>query len=90
MIFVKIKRKNELLPSFKMKTEKLIIIVKFITELDSYAKVVSALRAQGSLNDPKRKILSDLRDTFHITTDRHKAEVRRAVNDEKLTTVAEV
>ena len=26
---------------------------------------------------------------FSISTDRHKAEVRRAVNDEKLTTVAQ-
>lgn len=57
-------------------------------ELESYSKVVGTFRAQGNLNDVKAKILKDLRDVFHIPDERHKAEVRRAVNDEALSTVA--
>lgn len=60
----------------------------FLTELQSYSSVVSTFRAQGILNEMKGKILKDLREAFHISDDRHRAEVRRVVNDETLSTIA--
>ncbi|RZC40823.1 EMSY [Asbolus verrucosus] len=57
-------------------------------ELEAYAHLVSALRAQGPLNPDKRKLLKDTSQVLNIPQDRHKAEVRRAVNDEKLNTIA--
>jgi ENT domain len=60
-----------------------------VLELDAYASIVSAFRAQGELNAGKRKLLQDLCASLSISTERHKAEVRRATNDEKLATVAE-
>lgn len=62
----------------------------FIAELQSYSQVVSTFRAQGILNEMKMKVLRDLREAFHITDDRHKAEVRRVVNDEAFSTIAKV
>lgn len=59
-------------------------------ELQSYSSVVSTFRAQGILNEMKVKILRDLREAFHISEDRHRAEVRRVVNDEAFSTVAKV
>lgn len=58
-------------------------------ELDAYAKMVSALRAQGPLTESKQKLLEDLATALHISNDRHQAEIRRAVNDEKLSLIAE-
>ncbi|GAB6019859.1 hypothetical protein CHUAL_001398 [Chamberlinius hualienensis] len=58
-------------------------------ELEAYAAVISAFRAQGDLTKDKRKCLMDLSTHLGISQERHKAEVRRAVNDEKLTTVAD-
>ncbi|XP_074658110.1 uncharacterized protein LOC141911050 isoform X2 [Tubulanus polymorphus] len=58
-------------------------------ELEAYSSIVSAFRAQGDLNKDKKKILLDLQHVLSISTERHRAEVRRAVNDEKLTTVAD-
>lgn len=60
----------------------------FCTELESYSTVVGAFRAQGTLNAAKLRILKDLREAFHISDARHKAEVRRVVNDESLSTIA--
>ena len=57
-------------------------------ELDAYSSIVSVFRAQGELNDRKHEILEDLQVILHISLDRHKAEVRRALNDEKLHTIA--
>ncbi|XP_044268475.1 BRCA2-interacting transcriptional repressor EMSY [Tribolium madens] len=57
-------------------------------ELEAYAHLVSALRAQGPLNPDKRKLLKDTSQVLNIPQDRHKAEIRRAVNDEKLNTIA--
>jgi hypothetical protein len=57
-------------------------------ELEAYASIITVFRAQGELNDKKREILQDLQIILHITLDRHKAELRRAVNDEKLHTIA--
>ncbi|XP_014215858.1 BRCA2-interacting transcriptional repressor EMSY [Copidosoma floridanum] len=58
-------------------------------ELDAYAKMVSALRAQGPLTEEKQKLLGELAHALHIPSERHKAEVRRAVNDDKLALIAE-
>lgn len=52
--------------------------------------MIGAFRAQGTLNANKLKILRDLRDAFHISDDRHKAEIRRVANDEYLSTVAKM
>lgn len=60
------------------------------TELDCYSNVITAFRAQGGLDDLKTRILADLRKIFHIDADRHKAEARRAANDEELTTIADL
>lgn len=57
-------------------------------ELEAYANLVTALRAQGPLNSEKIKILKETCSLLNITQDRHKAEVRRVVNDEKLNTIA--
>lgn len=58
-------------------------------ELEAYASLVSALRAQGELSPEKRKLLQDIAATLNISMERHRAEIRRAVNDEKLATIAE-
>jgi hypothetical protein len=50
--------------------------------------VVTALRAQGELTKERRKVLNDLGNILNIPVDRHKAEIRRAVNDELLNTIA--
>ncbi|KAJ8958914.1 hypothetical protein NQ318_019683 [Aromia moschata] len=57
-------------------------------ELEAYAHLVSALRAQGPLNSDKRRLLKDTSIALNITQERHKAEVRRAISDEKLNTIA--
>ena len=59
-------------------------------ELEAYAKVVTAFRAQGLLTGEKKRILEDLRRLLTIACDRHKAEVRRAVNDEELATISKL
>ena len=51
--------------------------------------MVSALRAQGPLTEGKQKLLGDLATALHISNDRHQAEIRRAVNDDKLSLIAE-
>uniref|UniRef100_A0A3P9LZX0 BRCA2-interacting transcriptional repressor EMSY n=1 Tax=Oryzias latipes TaxID=8090 RepID=A0A3P9LZX0_ORYLA len=57
-------------------------------ELEAYAGVISALRAQGDLTKGKKDLLAELTKILGISTERHRAEVRRAVNDERLTTIA--
>ncbi|XP_057232973.1 BRCA2-interacting transcriptional repressor EMSY isoform X5 [Malurus melanocephalus] len=57
-------------------------------ELEAYAGVISALRAQGDLTKDKKDLLGELSKVLSISTERHRAEVRRAVNDERLTTIA--
>lgn len=49
---------------------------------------MSALRAQGSLSTDKKRILMETSLLLNISTDRHKAEIRRAISDEKLNTIA--
>uniref|UniRef100_A0A8C9TXH3 BRCA2-interacting transcriptional repressor EMSY n=1 Tax=Scleropages formosus TaxID=113540 RepID=A0A8C9TXH3_SCLFO len=57
-------------------------------ELEAYAGVITALRAQGDLTKDKKDLLGELTKVLSISTERHRAEVRRAVNDERLTTIA--
>lgn len=61
----------------------------FVSELDAYGNMVSVLRAQGPYSGEKQKLLQELTKVLHISNERHRAEIRRAVNDEKLTTIAE-
>lgn len=68
----------------------LVFLYAYLSELESYSNVVGAFRAQGLLNTTKLRILKDLREAFHISDDRHKAEVRRVVNDESLSTIAKM
>lgn len=58
-------------------------------ELDAYGSMVSVLRAQGPFTNEKQKLLQELTKVLHISNERHRAEIRRAVNDEKLATIAE-
>ncbi|CAL4072834.1 unnamed protein product, partial [Meganyctiphanes norvegica] len=58
-------------------------------ELSAYSQSVAVFRAQGELTKEKRKLLNDLQAVFSITLERHRAEIRKAVNDEKLNTIAE-
>ncbi|XP_020718355.1 BRCA2-interacting transcriptional repressor EMSY isoform X5 [Bombus terrestris] len=58
-------------------------------ELEAYGNMVSVLRAQGPFTSEKHKLLQELAKVLHISNERHRAEVRRAVNDEKLATIAE-
>ncbi|KOC64128.1 Protein EMSY [Habropoda laboriosa] len=58
-------------------------------ELEAYGSMVSVLRAQGPFTTEKQKLLQELAKVLHISNERHRAEVRRAVNDEKLATIAE-
>jgi len=57
-------------------------------ELEAYSSVVNALRAHGDLTKERRKILGDLCSIFSISLERHKTEIRRALNDETLNTIA--
>ena len=50
--------------------------------------VISTFRAQGNLTERKLELLRELRALFRIPVDRHKAELRRAANDEALHTIA--
>ncbi|CAL1287942.1 unnamed protein product [Larinioides sclopetarius] len=58
-------------------------------ELEAYASIVTAFRAQGSLTKDRKKMLLDLCSALSISMERHRAEIRRAVNDEHLNTIAE-
>jgi len=58
-------------------------------ELDAYSAVVTAFRAQGDMNKSKKSILGELSNQLSISTERHRAEVRRVVNDDRLNDVAE-
>ncbi|XP_030759213.1 BRCA2-interacting transcriptional repressor EMSY-like, partial [Sitophilus oryzae] len=57
-------------------------------ELEAYSSLVSALRAQGTLNQEKRNLLKETSILLNISNERHKAEVRRAISDERLNTIA--
>ncbi|XP_076266805.1 uncharacterized protein LOC143200261 isoform X2 [Rhynchophorus ferrugineus] len=57
-------------------------------ELEAYSILVSVLVAQGPLTTEKKKLLKDAGRILHVCTDRHKLEVRRAVNDDRLNAIA--
>ena len=67
---------------------RILTILLLFSELEAYSSVVSALRAQGELTKERRKIMNDLSNILNISIERHKAEIRRAVNDELLNTIA--
>lgn len=58
-------------------------------ELDAYSAIVTAFRAQGDVDKSKKSILNELSNHLSISTERHRAEVRRVVNDDRLNAVAE-
>jgi hypothetical protein len=58
-------------------------------ELEAYSGVVYSLRAQGELDGEKRELLATLRRQLGVSEDRHRAEIRRAVNDEELEQIAD-
>ena len=65
-----------------------VIYLSLISELEAYSSVLSALRAQGELTKERRKVMNDLSNVLNIPIERHKAEVRRAINEELLNTIA--
>ncbi|XP_069354532.1 BRCA2-interacting transcriptional repressor EMSY isoform X1 [Maniola hyperantus] len=58
-------------------------------ELEAYSNMMTVFRAQGELEDNRKKLLEELRAVLHISSDRHNAEARRVSNDELLATIAE-
>ena len=48
----------------------------------------ATMETGGDLTKERRKVLQDLSTLLNVSVDRHKAEVRRAVNDELLHTIA--
>ncbi|KAJ2953870.1 hypothetical protein O0L34_g1498 [Tuta absoluta] len=58
-------------------------------ELEAYSNIIGVFRAQGALEDNRKKLLEELRAVLHISNDRHSAEARRVSNDELLATIAE-
>ena len=59
-----------------------------ILELKAYANVVDALRAQGSLTKDKQDVLKSLAVSLKVSEERCRSEIRRAVNDETLSSIA--
>lgn len=57
-------------------------------ELEAYSAVVTAFRAQGDLDLERKKILRDLASVMSIPLERHRAEVNRAISDEKLDSIS--
>jgi len=58
-------------------------------ECQAYTSLVDAYRAGGVLTEEKKSSLESVAAILNISVDRHKAEVRRAVNDELLNTISE-
>ena len=58
------------------------------SESTAYSAVIDAFRASGPLTDEKRAVLSDLGGLLGVGVERQQAEVRRALSDELLATVA--
>ena len=58
------------------------------SECQAYTVLLDAYRAGGALTDEKRASLEAVAKLLNISTERHKAEVRRAVNDELLNTIS--
>lgn len=49
---------------------------------------MSAFRGQGALSREKLRLLAELAAALGLPADRHRAEVRRAANDDTLNTIA--
>lgn len=64
-------------------------INNFFSELKAYRGVVDALRAQGALTKNKYEVLKSLADTLKVGEERSRSEIRRAVNNSLLTSIAE-
>ncbi len=60
----------------------------FFLGINSYSQIVSAFRAQGDLTDDQLTILPVLQNALGISRERHTAEVKRALYDEKLSEIA--
>ncbi|CAB3992276.1 BRCA2-interacting transcriptional repressor EMSY-like isoform X1 [Paramuricea clavata] len=58
-------------------------------ELEAYSALVTALRAQGELDRRKKRLLRELGEQLSISTERHRAEIRRAISDDRLSMIAE-
>lgn len=59
-------------------------------ELEAYTGVINAFSAQGDLTERKRKLLKELQTSLCISPERHKAEIRRALNDDTIESVSKV
>ncbi|KAF5303193.1 hypothetical protein FQA39_LY10106 [Lamprigera yunnana] len=57
-------------------------------ELDAYANILAALRAQGPPTSDKLKLLKDIGAALKIPQERCKAEIRKVILDERLNTIA--
>ncbi|KAF2895391.1 hypothetical protein ILUMI_10786 [Ignelater luminosus] len=57
-------------------------------ELDAYANMLAALRAQGPPTSDKLKLLKDIGTALRIPQERCKAEIRKVILDERLNTIA--
>jgi len=57
-------------------------------ECSAYSSVVDAFRAGGDLTEEKKASLLQLAKILNIPVERHKTEIRRAINDELLNTVS--
>lgn len=57
-------------------------------ELDAYANILAALRAQGPPTSDKLKLLRDIGTALRIPHERFKAEIRKVILDERLNTIA--
>jgi hypothetical protein len=53
-------------------------------ELEAYAAIVSVFCAQGDLTEKKLGVLQQLQVLLRIPVERHRAELRRALNDDRL------
>ena len=60
----------------------------FALGVNTYSQIVSAFRAQGDLTDEKLTILPVLQNALGISRERHTAEVKRALYDEQLSSIA--
>ena len=58
------------------------------TECQAYTNIIDAYRASGPLTEEKKSSLESVARILNISSERHKAEVRRAVNDELLQTIS--
>ncbi|KAF0983605.1 hypothetical protein FDP41_010670 [Naegleria fowleri] len=58
-------------------------------EINAYSSVVSAFRAQGEMNWEKLKVLTQLQQMLHISTNRHSMELLRCEADVKIQQVAQ-